>query len=105
MSAWLQPTHFPVAGRIRVRTRAMRNALVSFWSQGETARVAYVVGVLLLVSGLIHSTIIVATGASLSGPLSLRKPATFGLSFGLTAMTIAWVASFLRLGDRTRTIL
>jgi hypothetical protein len=39
------------------------------------------------------------------GPLSLRKPMTFGLSFGLTLITITWVSSFLRLGDRARTIL
>ena len=37
------------------------------------------------------------------GPLSLRKPTTFGLSFGLTLITIAWVLSFLELRDRTRT--
>jgi hypothetical protein len=27
---------------------------------------------------------------------------TFGLSFGLTLITIAWVSSFLQIGDRTR---
>ncbi len=42
---------------------------------------------------------------SWTGPLSLRKPATFGLSFGLTLLTITWVSSYLRLGDRARTIL
>src|SRR5437867_11929083 len=44
------------------------------------------------------------SGGSWAGPLSLRKPATFGLSFGLTLLTIVWVMSFLRLGDRTRAV-
>jgi hypothetical protein len=39
------------------------------------------------------------------GPLSLRKPTTFGLSFGLTLMTIAWTSSFVRFGDRARAML
>ena len=67
--------------------------------------VAYVVGVLLLASGLVHLTILTVSGGSWVGPLSLRKPTTFGLSFGVTLITIAWVSSFLRLGDRARAIL
>jgi hypothetical protein len=68
-------------------------------------RVAYVVGMLLLASGVVHLTILTVSGGSWVGPLSLRKPTTFGLSFGVTLITIAWVSSFLRLGDRARTIL
>jgi hypothetical protein len=68
-------------------------------------RAGYVVGALLLVSGLVHLTILIASCGSWEGPLSWRKPATFGLSFGLTLITIIWVASFLRLGDRARAIL
>ena len=68
-------------------------------------RAGYVVGALLLASGLIHVAILVVGGRSWEGPLSLRKPATFGLSFGLTLITIVWVVSFLRLGDRARSIL
>ena len=60
------------------------------------------VGALLLASGLIHLTILVIGGGSWQGPVSLRKPATFGLSFGLTLLTIVWVASFLPLGERAR---
>ena len=63
------------------------------------------VGVLLLASGLVHLAILVMTGGTWIGPLSLRKPTTFGLSFGVTLITIAWVSSFLRLGDRARAIL
>lgn len=68
-------------------------------------RRAYILGALLLMSGLIHVAILIVGGGSWAGPLSLRKPATFGLSFGLTLITIAWVASFLRMGERARSTL
>jgi hypothetical protein len=68
-------------------------------------RAGYGIGALLLVSGLVHLAILIASGSSWEGPLSWRKPATFGLSFGLTLITITWVASFLRLGGRARAIL
>ena len=68
-------------------------------------RVAYLVGVLLLLSGLVHLGILVISGGSWAGPLSLRKPATFGISFGLTLIMIVWVASFLQPGQRTRKLL
>jgi hypothetical protein len=81
------------------------NALWSFWRKGRPVeRAAYIVGVLLLASGLIHFGILVMTGASWDGPLSFRKATTFGLSFGLTLITIVWVANFLRLGDRSRAV-
>jgi hypothetical protein len=65
-------------------------------------RVCYAIGGLLIVSGLVHLGVLLATGGSWAGPLSWRKPMTFGVSFGLTLITIAWVASYLRLGDRSR---
>jgi hypothetical protein len=58
-----------------------------------------------MVSGLVHFAILVMSGGSWSGPLSLRKPMTFGVSFGLTLITIVWVASFLPLARRSRSIL
>ena len=77
--------------------------LWSFWSRGQRVeRIGYRVGALLIVSGLIHLVILVLAGGSWHGPLSLRKPTTFGLSFGITLITIVWVASFLRLDGRTR---
>ncbi len=68
-------------------------------------RVGYLIGALLLVSGLVHVAILAITGGSWVGPLSLRKPATFGLSFGLTLVTITWVSSYLRIGGRARAAL
>jgi len=34
--------------------------------------------------------------------VSFRKPATFGLSFGLTTITLAWVTGRLRVTGHTR---
>jgi len=44
-------------------------------------------------------------GGSWYGPVSLRKPMTFGLSFGLTLISIVWVTSFLHLRARARALL
>ena len=78
------------------------------WSQRDgrfVERAGYVIGTVLLASGVIHLAILIVSGASWLGPLSLRKPATFGLSFGLTLLTTVWVATFLPLSDRTRSVL
>jgi hypothetical protein len=84
-------------------THSIAVGLLSFWSRGQRIeRAGYIVGALLLASGLIHFAILVIGGGSWQGPVSLRKPATFGLSFGLTLLTIVWVASFLPLGERAR---
>ena len=86
--------------------QSMLMSLQSFWVNGRRIeRAGYLVGALLLISGIAHLAILAVTGASWVGPLSLRKPATFGLSFGITLVTIVWVASFLPLAERTRTAL
>ena len=72
---------------------------------GPIERIGYLTGVVLMVSGLFHLGILVSTGGSWDGPLSWRKPATFGLSFGLTLITIVWVTSFVRLRERNRTMI
>jgi hypothetical protein len=68
-------------------------------------RTAWAVGGLLIASGLIHAAILLAGGGSWEGPLSLRKAATFGLSFGLTLINVAYVASFVSMTDRSRNLL
>jgi len=65
-------------------------------------RTCYAIGALLIASGLFHLGVLVVTGGTWQGPVSWRKPMTFGLSFGLTLITIAWVASYISLGRRTR---
>jgi hypothetical protein len=68
-------------------------------------RAACTVGGLLILSGLAHLAVLLVSGASWEGPLSLRKPTTFGLSFGLTLINVTLIASFVSLEDRTRTLL
>jgi len=65
-------------------------------------RVCYAIGLLLIAAGLFHLAVLLITGDTWIGPVSWRKPMTFGLSFGLTLITIAWVASYVRLAERTR---
>jgi hypothetical protein len=78
----------------------------SFWNLASTReRAGYLVGIALLAGGLVHVAILVTGGGSWEGPLSLRKPATFGLSFGLTLITIVWVVRFLNVGARARSVL
>ena len=68
-------------------------------------RAAYWTGGLLILSGVIHLAMLVTSGGTWAGPLSLRKPATFGLSFGLTLINVTLIASFVPLKDRSRTLL
>ena len=76
-------------------------ALRRIWVDGRRVeRVAYVVGLALFVSGLVHVGILLVTGWTWIGPVSLRKAATFGLSFGLTLPSVAWATSYLRLAAR-----
>ena len=68
---------------------AMTAALSLFWRRGRPVeRAGYAVGALLLAWGLAHLAILTIGGGSWQGPLSLRKAMSFGLSFGLTVVTI-----------------
>src|SRR4051794_10732899 len=68
-------------------------------------QVAYAVGALLCTSGVVHLCVLISSGDSWEGPLSYRKAATFGLSFGLTLLAVTWATSFVALPDRTRAVL
>src|SRR5215468_5535796 len=72
---------------------------------GRAERIAFGVGAALLLSGISHFIILVASGTSWFGPVSWRKPATFGLSFGLTLVTVTWISSYLDLQRRSRAVL
>ena len=79
----------------------LARALRRIWVDGRRVeRVAYVVGLVLFLSGLVHVGILLVTGWTWIGPVSLRKAATFGLSFGLTLPSVAWATSYLRLPAR-----
>ena len=50
---------------------------------------------LLMLSGTLHLVWLMVTRSEWEGPLSLRKPALFGISGGLTLWSIAWVLTKL----------
>jgi len=68
-------------------------------------RFCYATGALLVLSGLVHLAVFAVDGGPWDGPISWRKPITFGLSFGLTLIAVTWVTSYLRVGARPRSVL
>lgn len=58
-------------------------------------------GVVLVASGLVHAMIWAATGGPWEGPVTWRKPILFGISGGLTSLSLAWAWTELprRRGD------
>ncbi len=84
----------------------LSHSLRRSWTDGaRVQRVAFAVGAALFVSGLVHLAVLAISGGPWTGPISLRKAASFGLSFGLTLVTVAWVTHFVRLAPRLRLIL
>ncbi|MEU8238534.1 hypothetical protein AB0C07_09835 [Actinoplanes missouriensis] len=64
--------------------------------------VAYALGGFLLLSGVAHFVVFLVDDSPWAGPVSWRKPTTFGLSFGLTLLTVAWISSMLIMNPRAR---
>jgi hypothetical protein len=80
----------------------MRALLLGYWREARPwQRLGYLVGAALILVGLAHLVAWLLVGGAWAGPISYRKPTTFGISFGLTTMTIAWIAGQLRVSDRT----
>lgn len=67
-----------------------------FTSVEPYQRFAYWCAALLVLSGIFHLGVYVVDGGPWEGPLSWRKPVVFGLSFGITVATLAWVTTVLR---------
>jgi hypothetical protein len=89
----------PVAGSLPER---MGSSLLGYWHDARPwQRFAYLVGGILVAAGLAHLVAWPVVGGAWAGPVSFRKPTTFGISFGLTTITLAWVAGQLRISDRT----
>ncbi|MFF4619600.1 hypothetical protein [Nonomuraea jabiensis] len=63
-------------------------------------RLWYLIGVLLVLVGLVHLGVFVVDGGPWEGAVSWRKPFTFGVSFGLSVLTLTWVSQFVRLRAR-----
>ncbi|HYQ70022.1 hypothetical protein [Actinophytocola sp.] len=82
------------------------SSLKESWRDGaRVERVAFIVGAVLFAGGLAHVVVLLVTGGSWTGPTSLRKAATFGLSFGLTLATVAWTSQLIPLTGRARGVL
>ncbi|GGQ95656.1 hypothetical protein [Streptomyces asoensis] len=60
---------------------------------------------LLVLSGLVHLVVFAVDGGPWDGPVSWRKPVTFGLSFGVTLLAVVGVTSYVRIGSRLRAAL
>jgi hypothetical protein len=74
----------------------LRAAVRGWWADARGyQRLAYLVGAGLILVGLAHAAIWALAGGSASGALSWRKPTTFGISFGLTTVTLGWVGGWL----------
>jgi hypothetical protein len=63
-------------------------------------RVAYAVGTVLILVGVAHGITWLVVGGPWEGPVTFRKPYTFGVSFGATTITLAWFADRLGIGRR-----
>ncbi len=68
-------------------------------------RASYVIGCALVAAGLFHLLVFAVDGGPWYGPVSWRKPFTFGVSFGAVLIAVTWVSSYLRLAARPRTVL
>jgi hypothetical protein len=72
------------------------------WYRDLRATQLVAVGVILLASGLVHGVVHLIGGGPWEGPVTWRKPILFGISAGLTALSLGWVWSLMpwRRGDR-----
>jgi len=71
------------------------------WWTDRRARPLAVLGAVMIASGLLHLPVWAALGGPWEGPVTWRKPILFGISGGLTAVSLGWVWAMLpqRRGD------
>jgi hypothetical protein len=81
----------------------MTTLMAPLTAQRRIERTCYAVGAVLVAAGLLHLAMFAIDPRPWLGPLSWRKPVTFGASFGLTLISITWIASYLRLAETART--
>ncbi|MGE7387840.1 hypothetical protein ACQKM2_20405 [Streptomyces sp. NPDC004126] len=62
-------------------------------------------GLVLLASAAFHTVVLLLAGGPWDGPVSWRKPITFGLSFGVSVLTVTWICRLLPITARTHTLL
>src|SRR3954449_6962335 len=73
--------------------------------QRPVEKACYLIAAALVLVGIAHLGVALALPRPWDGPLSWRKPVTFGVSFGTVLASVTWVTSYLRLTDRTRAVL
>lgn len=79
-----------------VMRAAMGQSARGFWRDAVPyQRLCYVTGTALMVLGGAHLVGFVVLGGSWLGPVAWRKPFAFGLSFGITTLTLAWTGTYL----------
>src|SRR5439155_20583751 len=59
-------------------------------------RILWIAGAVLFVTMVVHVAALVITGGPVTGPVSLRKPATFAETGWLTAWSVAMILPWLR---------
>jgi hypothetical protein len=100
------PTSDVTTGDAHADTAGRRGLLASLVrrvaAQPPVERACYLIGAVLIVSGLVHLGVAALDDRPWLGPLSWRKPASFGVSFGTTLISITWISSWLRLSRRVR---
>jgi hypothetical protein len=83
-----------------------RGLINQAWVRGRRPeRFCYVLGALLMGAGVFHAAVFIIDGGPWYGPVSWRKPTTFGLSFGVTLIAVTWVATHLSIAERLRALL
>jgi len=97
----------PSAARARLSAAGSRLSAARRLLPGThpAERLCQATGLVLILSGLVHLVVFAVDGGPWDGPVSWRKPVTFGLSFGATLIAITWVTSYLRVGPRLRALL
>jgi len=61
------------------------------WWHDSRARLLALFGCVLIASGLVHLLVWGIRGGAWEGPVSWRKPILFGISTGLTSLSLGWV--------------
>ena len=83
-------------GEQRELAASVAAALRGYWTEAARyQRFLYVVGAVMLLSAGFHLIVLLVTGGSWEGTVSWRKPILFGWGFGLTALSVSWVMTFL----------
>jgi len=73
------------------------------WTAGRPIeKASYLIGAMLIVSGVAHLGVYAVAGGPWDGPVSWRKAVTFGTAFGLTVIAFVALSSFLVTSPRIR---